>query len=206
MATPKSTSTRRPLSRSSSGRERAVDGAGRHGAPVDDRNEAAALPDLPRNLDCDPLDVLEVHGPVAARGRTDAHEHDVRLGQRVRERCRDAETGRRARRCDELVEPRLDHRAPPLVQLLDLGAVDVDADHVVPEFREARGRDGADVAEAHDNGPHVSSGPERAYMGCWSTRVAEVSARSPLFGASVAFGAAAISARTGGHRGRGTSD
>ena len=113
MATPKSTVDAAPALPLEQRPERAVDGAGRHGAPVDDRDEAVALPDLPRDLDCDPLDVLEVHGPVAARGRTDAHEHDVRLGQRVRELRRDAETGRRARRCDELVEPRLDHRAPP---------------------------------------------------------------------------------------------
>ena len=46
---------------------------------------------------------------------------------------------------DELLEPRLVDRDLALLQALDLGGVDVDAQHVVAGIGEAGARDEADV-------------------------------------------------------------
>jgi hypothetical protein len=175
--------------------ERAADGAGRDCAPIDHRHEALDPAKLLRDLVGDPLHVLEVHGPVTAGRGADADEDDLRAGECLGELGRDREPGRRARRRDELVQPRLDDGAPPAVDLLHLRAVDIDADHVVPELGEARGRDRAHVPEADDDDVHLDSpSPLRALTG-----------RSPLSSAPAASVGAGSAERTRARRGRGSA-
>ena len=55
---------------------------------------------------------------------------------------------------NQLVEPRLDDRAAPLVEARDLVGVDVDADDVVAVGGERRRRDAADISQTEHRNVH----------------------------------------------------
>ena len=137
----------------------AVDGPGRDGAAVDDREERRAIRDDGAELLGHPLDEAEVDRAVASRGRPDGDEDDVRVARGGREIGRHAESVRLPARSDQLVEPGLDDRADASLERLELVRIDVDADDGVPQLREARRRDCTDVSQTDNDDVHLRSCP-----------------------------------------------
>src|SRR5690606_14153499 len=98
---------------------------------------------------------LEVRRAVAAVRRADGDE----LEQPVRDPLggvrRERESARVAGTTDDRLESRLVDGDLAAIQPLDLGRVDVDADHVVADIRETRARHEPHVTRAEDGNPHV---------------------------------------------------
>jgi hypothetical protein len=106
-----------------------------------------------------PLDVPEIDRPVAPRRRADGHHHDLAASKRNSElRCH-SKAARRAAFGYQLLEARLDDRAPAGVDLLDFLGIDVDSDDRVPQFRQAGCGDRTHVTESDYDNIHAPSMP-----------------------------------------------
>ena len=97
----------------------------------------------------DLLDRREVGLAVRLGGRPDRDEDDVRAAHGIGQLGRELEPAVGDVAGDELLEAGLVDRHPPGAEPLDLGAVLVDADDVVPQVGEDRARH-----EPHVSGPH----------------------------------------------------
>ena len=91
---------------------------------------------------------------VWRRRRADAHKGQVRRIDGVGHRRRRPQPPRLDGVGDEIADPLLEHGRAAVVDGVDLGWVDVDAEHVVTALGEARGRHDPDVAQAEDGDPH----------------------------------------------------
>ena len=111
-----------------------------------------------------PLEVGGLEAAVAAAGRADADERDVRCRERPR-RCRSSHVIRPAASPlpQQLVEIRLGDRRMPAANQIELGGVDVDARDVVPGRRQAGGRHRADVPQAENRDSHPAPVMTRAW-------------------------------------------
>ena len=109
--------------------------------------------DLARHL----LDVARVQAPVAPAGRSDADQRELGGGDRARVVSSGVEPAGVDRFADQLLEARLDDRAPARGDLGVLVLVEVHADDVVPEARQAGGADRADVPQSEDGDAHRPS-------------------------------------------------
>src|SRR6185369_1924704 len=101
--------------------------------------------------------VRQVGRAVLTRRRADCDE----LEQTVRNPCadvgRELEAPRLAAVLDEPIESGLVNRDVPFLEPLDLVRIDVDAQHVVAGFRQARAGDKAHVPRAKNRYPHLVS-------------------------------------------------
>ena len=105
-----------------------------------------------------PTALPRVGAAVLAGRRADADEHDLRPGDRRRQLGREREAPLPAVAADELLEPGLVDRQHVVLELRDLGDVDVDARDVVAGLRETGADDEADVAGADDGDAHRGVG------------------------------------------------
>lgn len=98
------------------------------------------------------------HGRAGAtHRRTDGDQRDVGLqngrrgvGDCTQAACLDAGG-------DSLVETLLDHRRKTAIDHVDLGGIDVDANDVVTELGETRGRNRSDIAHTEYGNTHAKS-------------------------------------------------
>ncbi len=133
----------------------ALRGADRHRRLVDDHLVARHVAaDVARRFE----HVLQIGGAVLVGRRADRDELDLAVRDARFHIGGKRDAPGRAGARDDFLQARLVDRNPAVVQDLDLAGIDVEAKHVVPDFREARAGDETDVAGADDGDFHKCSG------------------------------------------------
>ncbi len=131
-----------------------VAGAHRHGGLVDDHLEAVhVLGDAAGGRQ----HVFQVGRAVFVGRRAHGDELHVAVrhaGCHVR---RELQAARRAVAVDQLLQARLVDRYAAGVEQIDLLLVDVEAEHVVAQLRQARAGDQADIAATDDGDSHANN-------------------------------------------------
>jgi hypothetical protein len=137
-------------------------GADRNGRLGDDQLRAVhVLGDRAGDL----FDVAEVGGAIGLGRGADGDEDRTGGGDGAGEVGREAEAAFAGVLADDLVEAGLVDGDLAAVEGVDLGDVDVDADHVVAEVGEAGAGDEADVARSDDCDLHLGVPPEKVSPG-----------------------------------------
>ena len=130
----------------------ALGGADGDRALVDDDRVAV---DVPADLRGGRVQEREVGGAVGPeRGRADRHEDDVAVHRGLGVACSKAQAAGGDVVLDQRLEARLKNGQLSLADRLDLGVVDVRAEHVVAEIREHGRRDEADISSTDDANLH----------------------------------------------------
>ena len=145
-----------------------IDRTWQHGAPEDDDGEAFGVGERVPDLHRDALDLRKNRqSRRSGSRRADADDDDVAAARGVGDTCGDGKPARRASRCDQLPQVRLDDGAPTAIHLIDLQRIHVHTGDGVTAFYLTRCSHSADVPQPdHDDlsgGRHVSSSPCRAF-------------------------------------------
>ncbi|OIQ65017.1 hypothetical protein GALL_534280 [mine drainage metagenome] len=127
----------------------------RHGGAHDDGVRPRLASDRRADLPDDAVHVTQRHAAIGGAGRADGNERDLGAMHRRRDIVGRGQPALLDGPCDQRVDGFLDDRRPAGPQHCDLGRRHIDADDLMPQFREATAGDDADIADTEDRNTHA---------------------------------------------------